>query len=558
MVGSILAWGALKLVSSLVSEVFTKLAGDDNDASIVEWSGDVIYKASGKSQASTRRSPCMAAFSQAQEASHPEMRRGLSGDRSEFEGLRRDFYAIVREMVEESREENQKFYTSFEENLKATQEGIDILRGSPLKEAESYLTKFKASDWDLQYLEQARQKAHTALFQGHTLDVRLRAAMIEVSADYVYQSKKKTPRYAKEFILNSTLTTIVDTFSPEWTKDTSDKKKVLSFLLNVVACACVLPPEDVVVLPTLDERLLPAFGALCAADPELRGMYPVVSFVAVGAILKAKRWKNLIQLAEEVDVDIEHCETRVEIVQTLHDSGTILGPWPATDREALMVLFNDTGGDSWNNQTGWGGSEPLDKWHGVAVDGEGRVVKLHLRNNNLNGQLPPELESLTNLETLVLSDNRLKGPVPKELGYLSRLKELDLSINDFTGSIPKALANASSLEILRLQCNDLHGSVPPINKLGNLKEFNADWDTLDNTDHVRDFLEKSPQPTEAEIKRAESRRKSTSDSNGSRPDKEKAQKKLPPSMWKGVVKRAKGAIKPTEIYGKKRSTEEAP
>ena len=57
----------------------------------------------------------------------------------------------------------------------------------------------------------------------------------------------------------------------------------------------------------------------------------------------------------------------------------------ATDRAALVVFFNATGGPSWKNGAGWGTSAPLGKWHGVTVDGGGRVVGLDLRDNNLNG-----------------------------------------------------------------------------------------------------------------------------------------------------------------------------
>ena len=57
----------------------------------------------------------------------------------------------------------------------------------------------------------------------------------------------------------------------------------------------------------------------------------------------------------------------------------------ATDRVALMQLFEATGGTSWENNTGWGTSAPLGDWHGVTVDDAGRVIKLDLERNNLTG-----------------------------------------------------------------------------------------------------------------------------------------------------------------------------
>ena len=42
----------------------------------------------------------------------------------------------------------------------------------------------------------------------------------------------------------------------------------------------------------------------------------------------------------------------------------------------------------------------------------------------MSGNIPPELGSLTPLETLDLSSNELSGPVPPELGNLKGLKLL--------------------------------------------------------------------------------------------------------------------------------------
>lgn len=54
MVISSLAWGALKLTSSLVSAGFRKLLGMAEDAALVEWSGDVVLKAREKSHQVSR------------------------------------------------------------------------------------------------------------------------------------------------------------------------------------------------------------------------------------------------------------------------------------------------------------------------------------------------------------------------------------------------------------------------------------------------------------------------------------------------------------------------
>lgn len=51
------------------------------------------------------------------------------------------------------------------------------------------LKDFEASKGNARFLEVARSKAMTALVQGHTLDVKLGAAIVAVSTGYVHMSK---------------------------------------------------------------------------------------------------------------------------------------------------------------------------------------------------------------------------------------------------------------------------------------------------------------------------------------------------------------------------------
>lgn len=56
------------------------------------------------------------------------------------------------------------------------------------------------------------------------------------------------------------------------------------------------------------------------------------------------------------------------------------------DRRVLLELFRATNGPSWRVKKGWNTGESLESWHGVAVDEDGRVVKLELPSNNLRGE----------------------------------------------------------------------------------------------------------------------------------------------------------------------------
>ena len=57
----------------------------------------------------------------------------------------------------------------------------------------------------------------------------------------------------------------------------------------------------------------------------------------------------------------------------------------ASDRDALVALYNATGGDNWINTRNWLSEKPIDQWNGVTTDLAGRVIALHLINNQLSG-----------------------------------------------------------------------------------------------------------------------------------------------------------------------------
>jgi Leucine-rich repeat (LRR) protein len=165
---------------------------------------------------------------------------------------------------------------------------------------------------------------------------------------------------------------------------------------------------------------------------------------------------------------------------------------PATQRTALIALYNATGGPGWTNRTGWLGKAGTEcTWAGVTCDSAATTVtQLLLSNNGLTGSLPaaigslPGLQSLeaesnsltgtlphqlgllVNLQTLRLGLNEISGALPSELGNLTLLGTLSLPFNRLTGPLPAGLGNLAHLQILDLSANQLSGTVPP--QLGNL------------------------------------------------------------------------------------------
>ena len=150
-------------------------------------------------------------------------------------------------------------------------------------------------------------------------------------------------------------------------------------------------------------------------------------------------------------------------------SGTGADCPPLTDRDILTILYEATGGADWKQNGNWLSDDPLDKWYGVEINHQGRVVGLNLMNNALVGVIPPELGDLTNLESLLLGGSRLSGPIPPELGKLSHLQVLDVRTvlsAGLTGPIPPELGRLANLRSLLLSRNRLSGPIPP--QLGNL------------------------------------------------------------------------------------------
>ena len=142
-----------------------------------------------------------------------------------------------------------------------------------------------------------------------------------------------------------------------------------------------------------------------------------------------------------------------------------------TDRETLEVLFDATGGGNWTNNKNWLTDAPLEDWHGIDADEEGRVVRLVLTQNGLSGAIPAELSALSKLEHLELWINNLQGRIPPQLGYLPSLRVLQLDFTDLTGPIPPELGNLSELRRLSIQVNDLTGPIPP--ELANLSKLES-------------------------------------------------------------------------------------
>ena len=179
-------------------------------------------------------------------------------------------------------------------------------------------------------------------------------------------------------------------------------------------------------------------------------------------------------VVEKEVVKEEEVEKTVEVEVPLptptprsdEDTGT-----SETDRAALVALYNATDGPDWYESQNWLSDRPPGDWYGVRTGKDGRVTRLDLVNNNVNGEIPSELGNLSSLTSLHLGNNQLDGGIPPELGSLSNLTELGLFNNQLSGEIPSELDNLSNLTWLHLDGNQLDGEIP--SELGNLSSLTS-------------------------------------------------------------------------------------
>ena len=85
---------------------------------------------------------------------------------------------------------------------------------------------------------------------------------------------------------------------------------------------------------------------------------------------------------------------------------------------------------------------------------------LDLSSNNLSGEIPKEVMTLSGLQQLNLSRNHLDGPIPSNIGEMVNLQSLDLSRNHLSCTMPAIMANLTILSYLDVSHNNLSGEIP--------------------------------------------------------------------------------------------------
>jgi len=150
---------------------------------------------------------------------------------------------------------------------------------------------------------------------------------------------------------------------------------------------------------------------------------------------------------------------------------------PEVQYLALFDLYNATNGANWfwaepfdEYGVPWEFTETadpcVDDWQGVvcsnsSASNASTITGLNLDELNLFGTIPPSINGLSDLQSLILSNNQLYHTIPSTIGNLTKLNTLDLSYNYLMNPMPSTLGNMTQLQSLSLYNNLIRGFVPP-------------------------------------------------------------------------------------------------
>ncbi|PQP96462.1 putative LRR receptor-like serine/threonine-protein kinase [Prunus yedoensis var. nudiflora] len=95
----------------------------------------------------------------------------------------------------------------------------------------------------------------------------------------------------------------------------------------------------------------------------------------------------------------------------------------------------------------------------VAIFNLSALQVINMDNNQLSGSIPREIGNLTMLKVIRLDDNNFKE-IPNEIGTLDQVESLSVQSNTLTGPVSMGVFNMSSLTTLSLYGNNLNGGIP--------------------------------------------------------------------------------------------------
>ncbi|GAB5551578.1 MAG: hypothetical protein Sapg2KO_11690 [Saprospiraceae bacterium] len=172
---------------------------------------------------------------------------------------------------------------------------------------------------------------------------------------------------------------------------------------------------------------------------------------------------------------------------------------------ALKSLYEQNGGENWENKLGWLATEDVCFWRGLSCDRAGlgklalnyeRAIEgpidasilsslKNLREFDLGGAnfqnqaLEDAFQDWRNLSMFRASGNNIRGPLPTSLGNKKKLWFIELRSNQFEGSIPDTWSGLENLKYLDIVGNEVNGALPrDFHQLEALETFYFDQDKV--------------------------------------------------------------------------------
>ena len=103
---------------------------------------------------------------------------------------------------------------------------------------------------------------------------------------------------------------------------------------------------------------------------------------------------------------------------------------PDVDREALCAIFDAANGRNWPKYRGWCTDADIREWHGVRVNAEGRVVELHLLEDESGKKPEANMLFLRRSINLLHKHEVMRSPpdttIPKAMKTFRRPNPFDL------------------------------------------------------------------------------------------------------------------------------------
>ncbi|KAK4423360.1 Receptor protein kinase TMK1 [Sesamum alatum] len=125
------------------------------------------------------------------------------------------------------------------------------------------------------------------------------------------------------------------------------------------------------------------------------------------------------------------------------------------------------------SQLGWDDANPCN-WMNVQCSRDGRVTRIQIGRQNLQGSLPSSLNKLSSLQVFEVQENNLSGPLPSFSG-LSSLQSVIVSRNNFTSVPSDFFDGMTSLQGAGLDYNPFSSWVIPngLKSATTLQSFSA-------------------------------------------------------------------------------------